>query len=75
MRAWGPGGSAVLAGLCAARSSIPRVVADNIWFATEDLDLAFLHANSAEITCVAHESFDFWRHPRAFYNSCATVTV
>jgi len=64
-----------LAGLCVARRTIPRVLADNILFVTEDAPADWLHRADTTVDLLAHESFDFWRHPIDFYGRCHAITV
>jgi hypothetical protein len=64
-----------LAGLCVAQCAIPRVLADNIVFVTEDAAADWLYRADATVDLVAHESFDFWRHPIAFYGRCRAITI
>ncbi len=62
-----------LEGLCVTPASIPRLPAENIVFTNEDLDTKAFHRRNVHI--LAHETFDFWRHPPAFYSNCRSVTV
>ncbi len=64
-----------LAGLCVAPCTIPRVLADNILYVTEDPGADWLHGAGATVDLVAHESFDFWRHPIDFYGRCRAITI
>ncbi len=66
---------AAVAGLCVTRVNIPRVIADNIVYSTDDAAADWLHDSGAAVRMVAHESFDFWRHTPDFYARCATITV
>lgn len=64
-----------LAGLCAAHTSIPRVLTEKIAWSRDDLDSTIFQSNHPDVDGILHGSFDFWRHPRSFYAACASVTV
>jgi hypothetical protein len=64
-----------VAGLCVARVGIPRVVADNIVYTTEDARTDWLCGPQTTLEFLAHEAFDFWRHTSAFYARCQSMTV
>jgi len=65
----------VLAGLCAARSTAPRMDAENIAFATGDPAASIRHDGGPAIDCIAHAASDFWRQPPKSYAAYATMTV
>lgn len=67
--------AAGLAGLCGAHVTIPRIMATNILFSTDDLDETLLLESNTVAECIAHESFDFWRHSPDFYAACKRVIV
>jgi hypothetical protein len=64
-----------LAGLCVTRVGIPRVVADNIVYTTEDARTDWLCGPETTLEFLAHEAFDFWRHTSAFYARCQGITI
>lgn len=57
----------LVAGLLAVPSQIPRVVADNIFVVTEDIDPSEARQRSDERGLVLHDTFDFWRWTPAAY--------
>jgi hypothetical protein len=48
-------------GLQGAPRQIPRVVADNVFVASEDIDLNLARQQATELGLLLHDTFDFWR--------------
>ena len=76
------GDSSLLAGiaglLTALRGSavvIPRAVTQNILLMTSDIDSLNTLLQVPNLRLTVHESFDFWRHPRSFYEAPWETTV
>jgi hypothetical protein len=58
-----------------AKPRLPRVPSPGVFFLADDVSTAMLRALGAPATLLMHESFDFWRHPAAFYRSFASARV
>ncbi len=64
-----------VARLSRGRVALPRVPAGNIFFLTGDPDPALLDGLGAAPALTLPGSFDFWRHPTAFYSRFASIAV
>ena len=64
-----------VARLSHGRVALPRVPAGNIFFLTGDPGPALLDGLGVPPALVLPESFDFWRHPTAFYGRFASIAV
>jgi hypothetical protein len=67
--------AAALAGFARGRGQLPQVPPRNVFFLAGDLDAAVPQGLAMPVALVMPESFDFWRHPAAFYARFAAATV
>jgi hypothetical protein len=56
-------------------ASLPRARAQNIFVLSDRLDRTVLSSVPGGASMVAHESFDFWRHPRDFYAALSSLKI
>jgi hypothetical protein len=65
----------LFSGLQAVPGQIPRLVADNVFIATDDIDpnIACRHADQLEL--LLHDTFDFWRWPPQSYSAFHRIGV
>jgi hypothetical protein len=61
-----------LTGLAGSGVVLPRNTPANVYFLTADLSLETAPPN---LFMTVHEDFDFWRHPKRFYEAAMAVTV
>jgi hypothetical protein len=65
----------VLNALRSAGVVIPRMRANNIFFVSDDVEEYHSSVSLPPLQITVHESFDFWRHTKTFYEIAADVTV
>jgi len=58
--------------LAASQINLPRIAPSNVFLLPSDLTMSAAFQN---LSIVLHESFEFWRHPRSFYEKAVSITV
>jgi hypothetical protein len=65
----------VLAAVRASGVLLPRASPPNVLFATRDLEEAHPIFDRLPLHVVVHESFDFWRYTKEFYDRADQITI